>query len=45
MQITYIWDNNCCLDDIISGWIPSYIVNVLKNHQKSGGFKIILHNR
>ena len=34
-RLTYIWDENGCLDNIITGWIPNDLVSIIKSFQKS----------
>ena len=34
-RLTYVWDGNGCLDDIITGWIPNELVSTIKSSQKS----------
>ena len=33
--LTYIWDENGCLDNIITGWISNDLVSIIKSFQKS----------
>src|ERR1043166_4333190 len=38
-RLTYIWDENGCLDNIITGWIPNDLVSTIKSFQKSHEIK------
>src|SRR5205085_5683555 len=33
-HLTYIWDENGCLDNIITGWISNDLVSIIKSYQK-----------
>src|SRR5207253_731592 len=37
---TYIWDQKGSLDDFVKDWIPSNILNTLKNHYNSNSNKV-----
>ena len=39
--LTYIWDENGCLDNIITGWIPNDLILTIKSFQKSSRNKEI----
>ena len=34
-RLIYIWDENGCLDNIITGWVPNNLVSIIKSFQKS----------
>jgi hypothetical protein len=32
MEYTYVWDGSSCLDNILQGWIPNKLIDILFSH-------------
>jgi hypothetical protein len=32
LDYTYVWDGSSCLDDILQGWIPNKLIDILFSH-------------
>src|ERR1041384_6579170 len=40
-RLTYIWDETELMDDLIRGWVPNKLLNILKQEKIKGSMKDI----